>query len=192
MLEYGRFLREFFSYPVATGAVAPSSQRLAARMTENMGLSAAAAVVELGPGTGSFTRAILEQIAPEALFLAVELNPRFAAELQLKFPRARIINDSGERLTLHLAAHGRISADCILSSLPWAGFSEDLQDRLMKAVVDALRPGGRFSTFAYVHAAWLPPARRFRRVLGRHFSKIETTPAVWRNLPPAFVYRCLK
>jgi phospholipid N-methyltransferase len=55
-----------------------------------------------------------------------------------------------------------------------------------------MRPGARFATFAYSHAAWMPPARKFRELLDSRFSQVETSKVVWRNVPPAFVYRCRK
>jgi phospholipid N-methyltransferase len=184
------FLAGFLRAPWRVGAIAPSSQALAAMMTEDMGLEEAQTVVELGPGTGVFTRAICERVPPEALVMAVEIDPRMAALLRPRFPRARIVNDSAERLDEHLAAAGRKEADAILSGLPWVSFPADLQSRLLAAVVSALRPGGRFATFAYSHAAWLPPGRRFRKLLDDRFAAVETTRVVWPNLPPAFVYRC--
>lgn len=187
------FLRAFLERPFATGAIAPSSRSLAARMVSGMGLRDAATVVELGPGTGSFTLAILEQIPRDALLLAFELNPRLAARLRSRLPpRVRVVNASSEHMAEHLAALGRTSADCILSGLPWAGFSRHEQQRLLDAVARALRPGGRFATFAYVHAAGLPAGRRLARLLKERFRTVETSPVVWRNLPPAFVYRCEK
>lgn len=188
-----RLLRAFVERPFATGAIAPSSRHLAAEMVAGMGLRDALSVVELGPGTGALTRAILEEIGPQTLLLAVELNPRFAEHLRATLPaRVQVINGSGERLAEHLAAHGRTAADCIVSGLPWASFSRELQQRLMTAVVQALRPGGRFTTFAYVHGVLLPAGRRLRRMLDGGFREVERTPVVWRNLPPAFVYRCWK
>ena len=59
-------------------------------------------------------------------------------------------------------------------------------------IVESLRPGGTFATFAYLHALCLPNARRFRKRLESVFTKVELSPVVWMNLPPAFVYRCTK
>jgi phospholipid N-methyltransferase len=193
MTEGARFLRAFLRDPIKTGAIAPSSRRLADRMIDGLGLREADTVVELGPGTGAFTRVILEHIGAHTLFLVLELNPHFAAQLRDTLPsRVRVVNDSGEHLAKHLAAHGRGSADCIISGIPWAGFNDALQVRLMDAVVAALRSGGRFATFAYLHAARFPGGRRLRRLLAARFSRVERTSVVWRNLPPAFVYRCEK
>jgi phosphatidylethanolamine/phosphatidyl-N-methylethanolamine N-methyltransferase len=190
--DHIRILGEFVRQPVHTGTVAPSSPWLAERLVEDMGLAEAATVVELGPGTGPFTRLIAQRVRPDAVVLALELNPRLAADLVGRFARVEIVNDSAERLPDHLRAHGRSHADCILSGLPFAAFSQDLQRRLMDAIVDSLPSGGRFATFAYVHAAWLPPGQRFRRLLESRFARVTRSSLVWRNLPPAFVYRCEK
>jgi len=192
MRDHLNFLGAFVKRPLATGAVAPSSARLAARMTEGMGLAEAETVVELGPGTGVFTRVIQARLRPQARLLCIEINPELARVLAGRFPRAEVINDCAENLAQHLEAVGGASADSVISGLPWAAFSSDRQERLLGAVITALRPGGRFATFAYLHSAWLPPGRSFRGLLESRFHRVETSAVVWRNLPPAFVYRCQK
>jgi len=190
--EHILFAQEFIKQPITTGAIAPSSEWLADLMTEGMRLHEAEIIVELGAGTGPFTRAITKRANPKAVVLAVETNRELAERLRTQFSRVVIINDSAERLPTHLAAVDRTSADCIISGLPWAGFSGEHQERLMSAVTRALRPGGRFAAFAYLNAAWLPPGRRFRALLHSFFRKVTTTRTEWRNVPPAFVYRCEK
>ncbi len=183
-------LQTFLRQPWRTGTLVPSSQGLAELMLEDMGLASAETVVELGPGTGVFTRLIAGRVKPEALVLAFEIDATLASELQGRIPGVRVVNDSAERLSEYLRAAGRGTADAILSGLPWANFSRDLQQRLLRAVVLGLRPGGRFATFAYVPAAQLPPGRRFRALLESCFARVETTRIIYRNFPPAFVYRC--
>lgn len=185
-------IQAFVRRPARTGAVVPSSRALAELMTEEMGLGEAETIVELGAGTGVFTRLIGERVRKDAFVLAFEIDPALAGELQGAIPGVHIVNDSAERIADHLREAGRPAADTILSGLPWAIFSRELQERLLEAVLHALRPGGRFATFAYVPAAWFPPGRRFRQMLESGFSAVETTPIVWANFPPAFVYRCRK
>jgi phosphatidylethanolamine/phosphatidyl-N-methylethanolamine N-methyltransferase len=188
--DHGRMFQTFVRRPWRTGTVVPSSLALAALMVEDMNLAAADTVVELGPGTGVFTRMLSERVKPDALVLAFEIDRALARELQARMPRVRVVNDSAEHLTQHLRAHGRAAADAILSGLPWVNFSSELQDRLLGAVVGGLRPGGRFATFAYIPAAYLPTGRRFRALLEARFARVATTRIVYRNFPPAFVYRC--
>jgi len=190
--DHGRMLSTFVRQPWRTGTVIPSSQALAELMAEDMGLAQADTVVELGPGTGVFTRIIEGRVKPEALVLAFEIDAALARALDQRHPRVRVVHDSAEHLKRHLQAAGRAGADAILSGLPWANFSRELQERLLGAVVEGLRPGGRFATFAYVPAAYLPSGRRFRALLRARFPRVTTTRVVYRNFPPAFVYRCEK
>jgi hypothetical protein len=64
------------------------------------------------------------------------------------------------------------------------------RNRILEAVLESMTPTGQFVAFAYAHAAWLPTSLRFRGKLMEHFRCVETTPIVWRNLPPAFVFYC--
>ena len=185
-------LRTFVRRPWRTGTVVPSSRALAELMAQDMDLGTADTVVELGAGTGVFTRLIAERVKADALILAFEIDAALARELQPRVPHARVVNDSAEHLADHLRALGRTAADAILSGLPWANFSRELQERLLQAVVASLRPGGRFATFAYLPAAQLAPGRRFRSLLEASFAHVETTRTVYWNFPPAFVYRCQK
>jgi phospholipid N-methyltransferase len=191
MNESLRFLRAFAQRPFATGAIAPSSRHLAAEMVAGSELGSARTVVEIGPGTGALTRAILGELSPDALLLAVELNPDFAIHLQATLPaRVKVVNGSGEHLDEFLRGCGRASADCVVCGLPWANFGRELQQRLMDGVLKGLRSGGCFSTFTYLHAVGLPYGRRFASMLRANFASVERSPLVWKNLPPAFVYHC--
>ena len=81
-------------------------------------------------------------------------------------------------------------ADAILSGLPFAVWEPERQDAVLDAVLATLKPGGRFVTFTYAHTAMLSKARRFRSVLLERFQTVTISPVVWKNTPPAMVYRC--
>ena len=170
----------------------PSSGRLARVMASMAGLSDARVVVEYGPGTGSITPHILQALRPGATFLAIELDRVMCELFRERFPDVTIHRDSAVNVGECLAAHGVSLADCIISGLPWAAFSRTLQNELLDSTLAALADGGRFVTFAYWHASRLWSARMFRRRLFEHFSSVSISPVVWRNVPPAFVYRCMK
>ena len=71
-------------------------------------------------------------------------------------------------------------------------FPDDLQERILDAMIRVMPPGGVFVTFAYLQGLMLPAGRRFRRNLKRRFSNVETSDVIWLNLPPAVVYRCVR
>lgn len=192
MKESLLFFYNFIRHPKATGSVFPSSRRLAEKMLEDAGLDTAATVVELGPGTGAFTGAIAERIGDPDTYLGIELREKLAAIVKKKYPHLLVVNDSAEKIVENLQKIGRKKADAVISGLPWATFDPGLQNRIMKSVTDALPPGGKFSTFTYLHAARLKAGRRFRLLLDENFSEVRESRTVWRNLPPAFVYHCTK
>ena len=185
-----QFLGAFLREPARVGAFVPSSPALAQAMLCGCDLKDAKTVVEFGPGTGAFTRLILERIGKQTAFLALELDEKHARGLRQHFPRLNVYHDSAERIQKYLAQHRRSKADYIISGLPWANMAVKVQEHILNAVVASLAPDGMFTTFSYVHACWLPRARRFRDRLENYFAEVKTSRIVWRNVPPAFVFRC--
>jgi phospholipid N-methyltransferase len=186
----GRFLKQFLLRPVTTGAIAPSSDSLAQEIVSDLDLARAQAVLEYGSGTGAFTNRILKEIGPQTKFIAIEVNPDFANVFRARYPQATLVQDSvaNVRAICDEAKIGEV--DSIVSGLPWAAFSEGMQTEFLNAMMRVLKPGGMFVTFAYVHGVWLPPGKRFEKLLPNYFSSISRSRIVWMNLPPAFVYRC--
>ena len=186
--QTGAFLREFTRSPFATGSLVPSSRWLATETVSAIPSDGQPLVVELGPGTGAITGAIQGRLAGRGNHLAVELNPRFAELIEARFPTVDVVNADAAQLPELVRSRGFGQVDVIVSGLPWATFTEALQDSLLEAVVGSLAPHGSFATFAYLHALWTPPARRFRRRLRDNFDDVVVGRTVWRNLPPALVY----
>jgi phospholipid N-methyltransferase len=182
-----KFFSAFLREPLRVGAFWPSSPKLAQQIIEGCDLASRKTVVELGPGTGAFTSLILDRLKRQSQFFALELNRINVMELRRRFPRLQVYSDCAGKLPDYLRER---KADCIISGLAWGNMLPATQNRIFDAVLSSLAPGGLFTTFAYIHALWLPTSLRFRRRLHREFSKIETTPIVWANLPPAFIYRC--
>ncbi len=192
MLNRVQFTGRFFRRPLRVGAIAPSSDQLADAVTSWGELHEADVVVEYGPGTGAFTSRILARLKPGATFVAIELDRVLCQSLRRQFPEAAIYRDSAVNVMRCLRRHGLSGADCIVSGLPWATFGPELRRALMDRTLEALAPGGRFVTFAYLQGLLLPSGRAFRRMLIERFSMVSTSRVVWCNLPPAFVYRCTR
>ncbi|NLK40667.1 MAG: methyltransferase domain-containing protein [Planctomycetes bacterium] len=186
------FLGKFITSPTTIGAIAPSSAALAKQMVQLGNIETARTVLELGPGTGVFTEAICRRLPKDAVFIAIEVDPQLALLLRKKMPEVRTVAGSAEHLDRIMKSYGLTQADSIVSELPFVSFEPALQDRILYAVRQALRPGGTFVTFSYLHARLLPKAKRFRHALQEMFCDVQLSPVVWKNLPPAFVYQCRK
>jgi phospholipid N-methyltransferase len=182
------FLGQFLRAPASIGAIAPSSQRLAAAVCAPVPERGEPTVVELGPGTGPFTLEIQRRLGGRGHHLAVELNEPMAKILAERFPKVDVVHGDAARLAELLAERGLRQADVVVSGLPWAAFPRELQRGLLSAVTSAMNPSGAFTTFSYVHAIPLARARRFRALLADRFEEVVAGRTVWRNAPPAFVF----
>ncbi|BCB75812.1 methyltransferase domain-containing protein [Phytohabitans flavus] len=184
------FLSEFVRSPLTVGAVAPSSAALARVVTAPIPRTGDPVVVELGAGTGAFTGLIQRRLGGRGHHIAVEVNERFAMRLAARYPGVDVALADARDLEAVLASRDLPPADVIVSGLPWAAFAERQQRDVLTAAVGALAADGAFTTFAYVHARWAPPARRLRRALESRFDEMVIGRTVWGNLPPALVYHC--
>jgi phospholipid N-methyltransferase len=184
------FLREFLTQPAVIGAIAPSSEDLAKAMLDGLDLHNAQAVLEYGPGTGTITDEIRKQISPQTKLAAIEVNSRMAAMFRQRHPDVLLFEDTVENVRMICDYAGLDFVDCVVSGLPWSTFSELMQMKFLEEMMRVLKPGGHFVTFAYVHALALPMAKRFAHRLDAYFSTVSKSPVIWRNVPPALVYRC--
>jgi phosphatidylethanolamine/phosphatidyl-N-methylethanolamine N-methyltransferase len=186
------FLRNFVRHPTQVGAIAPSSPGLVKTMVDWFDWQQARSVVEFGPGTGVFTEAVLQHLHPAAKFIAIERSADLVAATRQRCPGATVIEDSVANVVELCRQHGMNQVDAVVCGLPWASFSESLQTEIMDAMFEVLRPGGQFATFAYWQGVVLPAGLRFSRRLHDSFTSVQRSHTVWRNLPPAFVYRCVR
>lgn len=176
--------------PKTVGAAAPSSRALAARMASAVPAVEAPTIVEIGAGTGAFTRLLQERVPADGRYLAVELDERMADHLERTFPNVEVVHGDAAELGTLLADRGVTSVDAMLCGLPWSLFPSELQWKLLGEITSPLAPHGVFSTFAYVHAARIPGSKRFRAAVEATFEDVEVQSPVWRNLPPAMTYVC--
>jgi phosphatidylethanolamine/phosphatidyl-N-methylethanolamine N-methyltransferase len=190
MSEHGKFLANFLRNPTQVGAIAPSSQHLAAMMVDWIEWDRVKTVIEYGPGTGVFTEVIRQRCAPGSKFFAIERSPDLAAAVRKRCPGVTVYEDSVENVVDLCQRENITEVDAVICGLPWAAFPDPLQKSCLDSLCRILRPGGQFATFAYWQGVVLPAGMRFRKRMGEYFTQIDRSPTVWRNLPPAFVYRC--
>jgi phosphatidylethanolamine/phosphatidyl-N-methylethanolamine N-methyltransferase len=176
------FLREWLVNPQRTGAVAPSSAVLASAMARWLPRDPDSYVLELGPGTGAVTSALLKRGLCESRLVAIDNNPAMVKRLRKRFPRAHIISGDAWRMDelLRELPHPICQVGAVISSLPLLNFPKDQADALARKIRDVLEPRGRWVQYSYqIIKGRSRGADDFRMVA----SKI-----VWWNLPPARVH----
>lgn len=178
----------------STAAIAPSSRYLAQAMVEPLAPDCRR-VVELGPGTGSMTRALLEKLPADAELLAFEVNPSFVDYLrqEISDPRLEVVEAGAETASVEIARRGWTHLDAAVSSLGLGLMSDEVMEEIFNGLTPLLKAGGVLTQFQYVHRVRMEDGRPSyfdaARLLERHFSSIGRR-TILRNLPPAFVYEC--
>lgn len=143
------FLRGFLRNPSQVGSVVPSSNRLEQRLVRNAGIAQARSVVELGPGTGGTTTAILNALPPQGRLLAIELDPHFHEHLagSLRDPRLSLELGSAAQLAELLTQRRMPPPDAIVSGIPFSTMPREVSERIAALIAQVLRPGGRFVAY---------------------------------------------
>jgi phosphatidylethanolamine/phosphatidyl-N-methylethanolamine N-methyltransferase len=178
-----QFIRSWLEKPLLVGAVTPSGRVLARTMARYIDPALPGPVVELGPGTGPVTDALLEQGVAEDRLVLVEYNPTFCQRLRLRFPRATVLQGDAYDLRRVLADKMCEPGAAVVSGLPL--FTKPLKTRLrlLRDAFSVMRPGAPFVQFTY---AVVPPIPKSLAGV-----RTQASERIWMNLPPArvWVYR---
>ncbi len=176
------FLRALIADPRRVAAIAPSSPALANAITAEI-MPISAPVIELGPGTGVFTKALLARGVPEDRLALIEYGPNFARMLQSRYPRAQVLRmDAAHLKSVELFGGERVGA--VISGLPLLSMPEDVVAAIMEGAFAHLRADGAFYQFTYGLRC---PVRR--ATLDRLGLKAVRIGGALANMPPASVYR---
>jgi phosphatidylethanolamine/phosphatidyl-N-methylethanolamine N-methyltransferase len=178
-----RFLRSWIEKPLHMGAVMPSGRMLARTMAQYVEIESDDPVVELGPGTGAITSALIERgVDPKRLVL-VEYNPGFCALLRDRYPQAKVVQADAYRLRDSLREALDTAASAVVSGLPLVTKPMQIRLRLIRDAFLSLAPGAPFVQFTY---SVVPPIPKSLPGVST-----EASERVWMNLPPArvWVYR---
>lgn len=145
---YLAFFRGFLRHPALIGSVIPSSPFLARRVVEVAGIAHARSVVELGPGTGGITRAILRALPRRARLLAIEINPDFVDHLKAyPDPRLDVYLGSAEHIRKALEALGHPRPDAVVSGIPFSTMPAEVGRKILREIWGCLAPGGLFVAY---------------------------------------------
>ena len=182
MSDLAAFLRAWAKDPLGIAAVAPSSPALAKLITAEI-TPEMAPVIELGPGTGVFTKALLGRGLKQSDLVLIEYEADFANLLSARFPQATVLRGDAARMRKHRGVLNGELAGATISGLPILNMNARQQMMIMRGCFELIRPGGRFFQFTYSPVC---PIRR--PVLERLGLKARRLSSTLRNLPPAAVY----
>jgi phosphatidylethanolamine/phosphatidyl-N-methylethanolamine N-methyltransferase len=178
-----RFLRSWIEKPLHMGAVMPSGRVLARTMAQYVDIKSTGPVVELGPGTGAITNALIERGVDQKRLVLVEYNPGFCALLRDRYPHAKVVQ--GDAYALRDSLRNMLSAPAaaVVSGLPLVTKPMLTRLKLVREAFAALAPGAPFVQFTYSVAPPIP-----KSLPG---VSTEASERIWMNLPPArvWVYR---
>jgi phosphatidylethanolamine/phosphatidyl-N-methylethanolamine N-methyltransferase len=178
-----RFLRSWIEKPLHMGAVMPSGRVLARTMAQYVDIQSDAPVVELGPGTGAITSALVDHGVDQKRLVLVEYNPGFCALLRDRYPQATVVQGDAYRLRDTLWNVLGMPAAAVVSGLPLVTKPMLTRLKLIRDAFVALAPGAPFVQFTYSVAPPIP-----KSLPG---VSTEASERIWMNLPPArvWVYR---
>jgi phospholipid N-methyltransferase len=167
-----------------SGTITPSSKVLIKTLLAPIDFESARCIIELGPGTGCVTRSILERMHADCVLICFEVNSDFIEQLNaLQDARLRVVNACASSIRTILDDLDILEVDHIVSSLPLALIDDDVVASILESVRSNLREGGRFLQYQYSLNNYAELKPIFKDV------KLDFT---FRNMPPAFVYECIK
>ncbi|HEY7231139.1 MAG TPA: methyltransferase [Pseudolabrys sp.] len=178
-----QFIRSWIEKPLSTGAVMPSSRVLARAMARYVDPRSSGPVIELGPGTGPVTEALVRHGVDPGRLVLVEFNADFCRLLRTRYPAATVVQGDAYRLRRLLESYVDEPAAAVVSGLPLVTKPLRTRLRLISDAMTLLAEGAPFVQFTY---AMLPP-------IPKELSGVraESSELIWMNLPPArvWVYR---
>lgn len=178
------FFIQYITHPRTTGAILPSSKRLAIKMIENINFNMCNCIVELGPGTGIFTDEILKKRNANTILILIEYNIDFYKKLKSKYSdiqNIHIINDSAENIDYYINKYGINNIDYIVSGLPFASLPKDMSEMILDKCKCALGYKGSFIIFQYTKSK--------KDLINKYFKDIKINREIL-NIPPAYVFTC--
>jgi phosphatidylethanolamine/phosphatidyl-N-methylethanolamine N-methyltransferase len=178
------FLRRWLKHPLRLGAIAPSSPALTSLISRNISVKPENYIVELGAGTGTVTRRLLQQGIPTERLYVVELDPELCGFLQRSLPNINVLHGNATDLANLLPedAIGKVST--IISGMPMSTMPLGLQRRIIDACLNVMMPDGEIVQYSYHVTSPIPALK-----LGLSKERIGTTLL---NLPPASLWRYQK
>ena len=175
------FFTEFLRNPRQNASIVPSAPMACEKMFEGLDMAAMQYVVELGPGTGCFTKELMAQLSDSAEVLMLEINPTFCPQLEQTYGhRFQVRQVSAHRMDEMVNALGWPRIDLVVSGLPYT-LPDKVIDPLFESLKRRTREGTTYRFFTYV-----PPLMK-RKYVPAGF-ELTLEHRVVKNVPPMWIY----
>ena len=176
-----RFLRALIARPKNIGALMPSSPALAEAIARQIDPHVGP-VLEIGPGTGVVTEAILARGAMAERLTLVEYDEDLARHLAERFPRIRVIQGDAFDLDRALGPPNGSPYGAVVSGVPLLNHSMERRQAFMAGLIRRMMPTAPLIQFSYGPQAPVVPPPGYN---------VVRTATVLANIPPAkvWVYR---
>ena len=178
------FMASWLRSPLQIGALVPSSTVLANCMAAQLDPGTQGTVVELGPGTGTVTRALLARGLEPAQLVIVERDADFCHLLRNRFPGVQVLHADARTLQKTLNHRSIAQPTTVVSSLPLLSLDFQAQREILRQCIEVLAPGGSLVQFTYGFRSPIHPV--LQRRLRLHGAPVAR---IMRNLPPAVIWR---
>lgn len=185
MNEHIQFLQAFLKNPLHVGAITPSSEELAWQMIENIVPDEQNVVLELGVGTGSFTKRIQEIVPDENSYLGVEISRDFYKALKKDYPQLKFVCGNAVKLQKLHEKSGLGKVGYIISGIPFVTLPNEVGDEILSEISKFMDRGCMFRTVQYAHGYYMPSSVKLRKFMQR-YGRAKKSPLIVKNVPPAY------
>lgn len=186
MNEHIHFLQAFLKNPLHVGAITPSSPELALQMIEDIRPNDENVILELGVGTGSFTKLINHVVQDDKSYLGVEISRDFIKSLKKEYPYLKFVCGNAVKLRKLHERSGLGKVGYIISGIPFVTLPNDVGDEILNEISRFMERGCMFRTFQYAHGYYMPSAVKLRKFMRSRYGKAQKSQLIMKNVPPAY------
>jgi len=186
MNEHIQFLQEFLKSPLKVGAITPSSPELALKMIDGIEPNQENIIVELGVGTGSFTKLINQIVPNDKSYLGVEISRDFVKALKKEYPDLKFVCGNATHLEKLHKKSGLGKVGYIISGIPFVSLPNEVGDEILEQISKFMDEGCMFRTFQYAHGFYMPSAVKLRAFMRKRYGRAKKSQLIVKNVPPAY------
>jgi phospholipid N-methyltransferase len=186
------FFKSFIAAPSQVASVVPTFDNSVRRVCRSIDFSTARSIIEVGPGSGPFTRYLLSKLRPDARLLLIEFNADLANLLRRKFvdPRVTIHTGSATETATIAREHRFENVDCVLNGMPFSILTPPQKHDVMDDTFDVLAPGGQSIVYQFASQPFTP-GNDLRPLIRQRFGAVSLR-FTWFNVPPLSIYHATR